>query len=61
MDKKDVNDLKELIMATQVICLSMTTLWGLANYYGDNKKNKIYFDIALLTTTLFASITLYRL
>lgn len=61
MDKKDVNDLKELIMASQVICISMTSLWGLANYYGDNKENKIYFDIALLTSTLVACITLYRI
>lgn len=78
MDKKDVNDLKELILATQVISISMTTLWGLTNYCGDvyNKenivrefklfnrniiiRNTIYFDIALLTTTLVASINLYR-
>jgi hypothetical protein len=38
MDKKDVNELKELIMASQVICLSITALWGIANYCGDNKK-----------------------
>ena len=53
MDKKDVNDLKELIMATQVICLSMTTLWGLANYYGDNKKNKIDYDLNIIYVVIF--------
>lgn len=61
MDKNDVNELKELIIASQVVCISLTTFWGLTNYYGDNKENKIYFDIALLTTSLVTSITLYRI
>jgi len=61
MDKKDVNDLKELIMASQLICISITMVWGIANYCGDNKKNKIYFNLAFLTTSLVASITLYKI
>ena len=35
MDKNNVNELKELIIATQVVCISLTTFWGLTNYWGD--------------------------